>query len=44
MGIAPVERSGVSGINTARVTLDGERYVCSYPRIDSALFHARGLR
>jgi eukaryotic-like serine/threonine-protein kinase len=42
--IDPVERSGVSGINTARFTRDGERYVCSYTRIDSALFHARGLR
>jgi len=43
MEIAPIERSGVSGLNTVMVTLDGERYVCSYPRTDSSLFHARGL-
>ena len=44
MEVVPIERSGVSGINSMRLTRDGERYVCSYPRIDSVLFHAQGLR
>jgi len=44
MEIAPTERSGVRGMNSVRFTQDGERYVCSYTRIDSPLFHARGLR
>ena len=44
MEITPTERSGVRGMNSVRFTQDGERYVCSYTRIDSPLFHARGLR
>ena len=42
--ISPLVRSGVGGLNSVRITPDGERYVCSYPRTVSALFHARGLR
>jgi len=42
--IFTIERSGTSGINSMRFSQDGERYVCSYPRIHSVLFHARGLR
>ena len=44
MEIMPTERSGVSGLNSVRFTQDGERYVCSYMRINAPLFHARGLR
>ena len=44
MEIMPVERSGVSGINTVAFAPDGERYAISYSRITSGLFHARGMR
>jgi Tol biopolymer transport system component len=44
MEIVPLERSGVEGLNAARLTRDGERYVCSYVRVNSALYHASGLR
>jgi hypothetical protein len=44
MEIMPTERSGVSGLNSVRFTQDGERYVCSYQRLNAPLFHARGLR
>jgi len=42
--VTPLSRSGVDGINSIRITLDGERYVYSYPRTHSVLHHARGLR
>jgi serine/threonine protein kinase/Tol biopolymer transport system component len=43
MEIWPMTRSGVTGLNSVRITADGERYVCSYPMMDSTLFFARGL-
>ena len=42
--IEPRVRAGVDGINGARVTRDGERYVYNYMRTDSVLYHAQGLR
>jgi hypothetical protein len=44
MSIEPRFRAGVDGINGARLTRDGERYVCSYTLSDSVLYHAQGLR
>jgi eukaryotic-like serine/threonine-protein kinase len=44
MEITPMVRSGVDNINAVNLTRDGERYVCSYMRIDSTLYHVRGLR
>jgi hypothetical protein len=44
MEITPMVRSGVDSINAVNVTRDGERYVCSYVRVDSTLYHVRGLR
>jgi tRNA A-37 threonylcarbamoyl transferase component Bud32/Tol biopolymer transport system component len=43
MEVEPRIRSGVDGVNNMRFTRDGERYVCSYTRTDSVLYHARGL-
>ncbi|HSQ61505.1 MAG TPA: protein kinase [Acidobacteriota bacterium] len=43
MEIWPMVRSGVDGLNTVRMSADGERYACSYPMVDSTLFLARGL-
>ena len=42
--IEPLERSGISGVNSLLMARDGERYVCSYSKLASSLFHARGLR
>lgn len=42
--IEPSFRGGVEGIRAVRFTRDGERYVCSYTRSDSVLYHAQGLR
>ena len=44
MSIEPRFRGGIEGINSVRFTRDGERYVCSYVRADSVLYHAQGLR
>ncbi|HET9951240.1 MAG TPA: protein kinase [Candidatus Eisenbacteria bacterium] len=43
MEIHPLHRSAVSGLNSVRVSRDGERYACSYVHSSSALYHARGL-
>ncbi|MGE5176107.1 MAG: protein kinase domain-containing protein [Hyphomicrobiales bacterium] len=43
MEVRPSQRSGVVGVNSVRLSADGERYACSYPMIDSSLYLARGL-
>ncbi|HET9951241.1 MAG TPA: protein kinase, partial [Candidatus Eisenbacteria bacterium] len=43
MDLWPMVRSGVAGLNSLKLTPDGERYACSYVMIDSTLFLARGL-
>ncbi|HEX7078336.1 MAG TPA: protein kinase [Candidatus Eisenbacteria bacterium] len=43
MEIWPAHRSGVDGLNSVRLTPDGERYACSYALADSTLFLAQGL-
>ena len=43
MEVTPLIRSGVDGINSLRLSRDGERYACSYVSNDGTLCHARGL-
>ena len=43
MEIVPRVRSGVHGVNSVRLSLDGERYVYSYVSILGALCHVKGL-
>jgi len=43
MELWPAHRSGVDSINSVKLSADGERYACSYPMIDSTLYHAQGL-
>ncbi|HEX3112916.1 MAG TPA: hypothetical protein VHU20_06590, partial [Candidatus Eisenbacteria bacterium] len=41
--IVPRVRSGVHGVNSVRLSLDGERYVYSYVSILGALCYVKGL-
>ncbi len=44
MDVVPMIRSGVDGVNSLRLSTDGERYACSYVSNDGTLYHTRGLR
>ncbi|HEY6572645.1 MAG TPA: protein kinase, partial [Candidatus Eisenbacteria bacterium] len=41
--ITPLHRSAVTGINSVRLSRNGERYAYSYVHPSSTLYHARGL-
>jgi hypothetical protein len=41
--VAPLVRSGVEGVNSLRISQDGERYAYSYMCNSSALCYAKGL-
>jgi eukaryotic-like serine/threonine-protein kinase len=41
--IVPRVRSGVDGVNSVRLSLDGERYAYSYVNVLGALCHVKGL-